>query len=215
MTFPLLIRRLGLQPYLPVWEAMRRFTDLRDGQTPSELWLLQHPPVFTLGQAGKEEHLLNPGDIPVQQIDRGGQVTYHGPGQLLAYLLLDLKEMGVGVRGLVQGMEDALIDLLAGHGIEAHARSEAPGVYVAGAKIAALGLRVRKGCCYHGLSLNVDLDLEPFSRINPCGYQGLAVTSLRQLGCGVSIDEIQEQLAAHLCARLGYTAQDAVGRPPF
>lgn len=214
MTFPLLIRRLGLQPYLPVWEAMRRFTELRDGLTPSELWLLQHPPVFTLGQAGKEEHLLNPGEIPVQQIDRGGQVTYHGPGQMLAYLLLDLKEMGVGVRGLVQGMEDALIDLLAGHGIEAQARREAPGVYVAGAKIAALGLRVRKGCCYHGLSLNVDLDLEPFSRINPCGYQGLAVTSLRQLGCGVSIDEIQEQLAAHLCPRLGYTAQDAADRLP-
>ncbi|OGT91691.1 MAG: octanoyltransferase [Gammaproteobacteria bacterium RIFOXYD12_FULL_61_37] len=214
MTFPLLVRRLGLQPYLPVWEAMRRFTDLRDGQTPSELWLLQHPPVFTLGQAGKKEHLLNPGDIPVQQIDRGGQVTYHGPGQLLAYLLLDLKETGTGVRGLVQGMEDAVISLLAGHGIEAHARREAPGVYVAGAKIAALGLRVRKGFCYHGLSLNVDLDLEPFSRINPCGYQGLAVTSLRQLGSGLSIGEIQGQLSAYLCDRLGYTAQDAAGRLP-
>jgi len=214
VTSPLLVRCLGLQPYLPVWEAMRRFTRLRDERTPSELWLLQHPPVYTLGQAGKVEHLLSPGDIPVLHIDRGGQVTYHGPGQLLAYLLLDLKETGTGVRGLVQGMEDAVISLLGGQGIVAHARREAPGVYVAGAKIAALGLRVRKGYCYHGLSLNVDLDLEPFSRINPCGYQGLAVTSLRQLGCGLSIGEIQGQLSAQLCARLGYTAQDAAGRLP-
>lgn len=215
MTRPLLIRRLGLQPYRPVWDAMRHFTETRGEGTPSELWLVQHPPVFTLGQAGKEEHLLSPGDIPVLHTDRGGQVTYHGPGQLLAYLLLDLKEAGLGVRMLVQRMEESVIDLLSDYGIAAQARREAPGVYADGAKIAALGLRIRRGCCYHGLSLNVDLDLEPFSRIDPCGYPGLSVTSMRQLGCPAPLTRIQEQLPAHLCARLGYTAQDVEDSLPI
>lgn len=193
---------------------MRQFTEARDERTPCELWLLQHPPIFTLGQAGRPEHLLAPGDIPVIPIDRGGQVTYHGPGQLIAYLLLDLKRIGVGVRSLVQRMEQAVIDLLAEQGIESYARQDAPGVYVAGAKIAALGLRVRKGYCYHGLSLNVDPALEPFSRINPCGYAGLHVTSMKQQGCDTPWDTIHDRLWVHLSHRLGYTPQISDDPPP-
>jgi lipoyl(octanoyl) transferase len=164
--------------------------------------LLQHPPVFTQGQAGKAEHLLAPGNIPVVQVDRGGQVTYHGPGQLVVYLLLDLRRRKMGVRQLVSVMEQAVIGLLADHGVDAGARPEAPGVYVAGAKVAALGLRVKHGCCYHGLSLNVEMELAPFSRINPCGYPGMAVTDLRHLGIHHSMAQLSAQLLAHLQRQL-------------
>jgi lipoyl(octanoyl) transferase len=174
-------RELGMVEYAPTLTAMRNFTDTRGHDTPDELWLLQHPPVFTQGQAGKAHHLLAPGDIPVLQVDRGGQVTYHGPGQWVAYLLLDLRRRGLGVRALVTLIEQAIIALLAEYGIESAARPDAPGVYVADAKIASLGLRVRRGCSYHGLALNVDMDLEPFRRINPCGHEGLEVTSMARL----------------------------------
>jgi len=178
----LILRRLsGLQDYHATWEAMRAFTAARDAATPDEIWLLEHPPVFTLGQAGRPEHLLDPGAIPVIRTDRGGQVTYHGPGQLIAYVLLDLHRGRIGVKRLVHLLEQAVIDLLAARGIVAAARTDAPGVYVDGAKIASLGLRVRQGCSYHGLALNVDLDLEPFGRINPCGYPGLVVTRVADL----------------------------------
>ncbi|EED36461.1 lipoyltransferase [Luminiphilus syltensis NOR5-1B] len=174
------LRRLGLVEYPSVFEQMKAFTKAREADAEDELWLLQHPPVFTQGISGKEEHILAPGDIPVIQIDRGGQVTYHGPGQWVVYLLIDIRRAGIGVRQLVTLIEGSVIDLLAGFGIKAEADPKAPGVYVNGAKIAALGLKVSKGCSYHGVSLNVDMDLEPFQRINPCGYQGLAVTSVRQ-----------------------------------
>jgi len=182
---------------------MRDFTASRDPETPDELWLLQHPPIYTLGQAGRLEHVLDPGDIPVLKVDRGGQVTYHGPGQIVAYLLLDLRRAGLGVRGLVHLLETAVIDLLARQGIAAEARPGAPGVYVQGAKIAALGLRVRRHCSFHGLALNVDLDLEPFSRINPCGYPGLAVTRLVDLGLKLSLDQMAEEVAKAIARRLG------------
>lgn len=176
-----LTRELGLADYQSVFDAMREFTDARDEHTPDELWLLQHPQVFTQGQAGKAEHVLAPGDIPIIQVDRGGQVTYHGPGQWVIYLLVDLKRRGMGVRSLVTLIEDSIVKLLGENGIAAAARPDAPGVYVDGDKIASLGLRVRRGCSYHGLSLNVDMDLEPFQRINPCGYEGLQVTSMARL----------------------------------
>ncbi len=175
-------RELGLVDYSPTLEAMRAFTDSRGPETADELWLLQHPRVFTQGQAGKAEHVLAPGDIPVIQVDRGGQVTYHGPGQWVVYLLIDLRRHHLGVRDLVTLIEQSIVQLLAGYGIDSAARPDAPGVYVNGDKIASLGLRVRRGCSYHGLALNVDMDLEPFQRINPCGYEGLQVTSMaRQL----------------------------------
>ncbi|MFZ1575217.1 MAG: lipoyl(octanoyl) transferase LipB [Chromatiaceae bacterium] len=202
----LVIRYLGLRAYETIWQAMRDFTDTRDAETPDELWLLQHPAIYTLGQAGRWEHLLDAGRIPVLKVDRGGQVTYHGPGQLIAYLLLDLKRAGLGVKGLVHLLETAVIDMLATRGILAQARPDAPGVYVASAKIASLGLRVRRHCSYHGLALNVDLDLEPFSRINPCGYPGLAVTRLVDLGVELSLEKIAEELAATLAGRLGRVA---------
>ncbi len=181
MTGPPVLRELGLAEYAPTLDAMRAFTDSRGPDTPDELWLLQHARVFTQGQAGKAEHVLAPGDIPVVQVDRGGQVTYHGPGQWVLYLLIDLRRRRMGVRDLVDVIEHGIVDLLAVHGIAAAAQKGAPGVYVDGAKIASLGLRVRRGCSYHGLALNVDMDLEPFSRINPCGYEGLAVTSMARL----------------------------------
>jgi len=200
----LIIRRLGQREYLPTWRAMREFTDRRDEETPSELWVVEHPPVFTQGQAGKAEHLLGTGDIPVVQTDRGGQVTYHGPGQLVIYLLISLREAKLGIRRLVTTMENAIIGLLEQHGIDGQARADEPGVYVDNRKIASLGLRVRRGCTYHGLALNVSNDLEPFQRINPCGHAGLEVTSTRLLG----IDEDQAALAAELvqllCEGLGY-----------
>jgi lipoyl(octanoyl) transferase len=177
----LVLRELGRVDYLPTLDAMRRFTDVRDSDTPDELWLLQHPPVFTQGQAGKPEHVLAAGDIPVIQVDRGGQVTYHGPGQWVLYLLVDLRRRQLGVRDLVTLIECSIVQLLAEYGIAAASRPAAPGVYVADEKIASLGLRVRRGCSYHGLALNVDMDLEPFGRINPCGYADLRVTSMAKL----------------------------------
>ena len=176
-----LTRKLGLADYQPVLDAMRDLTDQRNADTPDQLWLLQHPRVFTQGQAGKAEHVLAPGDIPVIQVDRGGQVTYHGPGQWVVYLMIDLKRRGLGVRALVTLIEESIVRLLAEYGIEAAPEPKAPGVYVDGDKVAALGLRVRRGCSYHGLALNVDMDLEPFQRINPCGYQGLQVVSMAKL----------------------------------
>ncbi len=192
-----LIKTLGVVDYLPTFEAMKTFTDSRTPETPDELWLLQHSRVFTQGQAGKAEHVLAPGDIPVVQVDRGGQVTYHGPGQWILYLLVDLRRRSLGVRDLVSLIENSIVSLLAAHGIEAVADPGAPGVYVGGEKIASLGLRVRKGCSYHGLSLNVDMDLEPFGRINPCGYEGLQVTSMAQLLApgAVEMDAVGEHLA--------------------
>jgi lipoyl(octanoyl) transferase len=194
-----------LAEYLPTLEAMRSFTAERDEQTPDEIWLLQHPRVFTQGQAGKPEHLLAPGDIPVVQVERGGQVTYHGPGQLVAYLMLNLRRQKLGVRELVTAMERALVDVLASYGVEAAPKADAPGVYVAGDKIASLGLRVRNGCSFHGLALNVDMDMAPFQRINPCGYAGLKMIQLRDLlDTPPSLDEVSERLERALRERLGY-----------
>lgn len=174
------VRHLGLRDYETVWQEMQAFTESRNAQTADEIWLVQHPPVFTLGLNGKPEHILDAGDIPVVECDRGGQVTYHGPGQLVVYLLLDLRRRELGVKALVHKMEQAIIDLLAEYQITSERREGAPGIYVDDAKIAALGLRVRRGCCYHGLSLNVDMDLQPFSRINPCGFESLVCDQLRQ-----------------------------------
>jgi lipoyl(octanoyl) transferase len=187
---------------------MRRFTEAQAASAGGEVWLLEHDPVFTLGQAGRPEHVLAPGAIPVVQSDRGGQVTYHGPGQLVAYVLVDLRQAGLGVRSLVQKLEQAVIDLLAGYRIDAERRPGAPGVYVEGAKIAALGLRVRRGCSYHGLSLNVDMDLEPFARINPCGYPGLAVTQLADQGGPCDLERVGSDLLGQLGRTLGYPIQD-------
>ena len=207
---PLRFRRLGRREYEPVFNAMRDFTEARVATTPDELWWVEHPPVFTLGVAGKMEHLLAPGTIPVVRADRGGQVTYHGPGQLVVYCLLDVRRLGLTVRALVTTLERAVIELLAAHGIVAHARPDAPGVYVGDAKIAALGLRIRQGRAYHGLSLNVDLDLEPFARINPCGYPGLRVTQLRDLGVELTPAAAAEALLPLLGRQWGYTRFDNV-----
>ncbi|MBA1233891.1 lipoyl(octanoyl) transferase LipB [Stutzerimonas nitrititolerans] len=204
------VRELGLVEYLPTWQAMQHFTNSRGPQTADEVWLLQHLPVFTQGQAGKAEHLLLPGDIPVVQADRGGQVTYHGPGQLVGYLLLDVRRLGFGVRELVNRIEHSLIDLLAGYGVEAAAKPDAPGVYVDGAKIASLGLRIRNGRSFHGLALNVDMDLEPFQRINPCGYAGLKMTQLRDLVGPVDFAEVMGRLRGELVQQLGYTQQQTL-----
>jgi lipoyl(octanoyl) transferase len=206
---PLQVRRLGRQPYLQVWQAMRAFTDDRDVRTTDELWLLQHDPVFTLGQAGKWEHVLAAGEIPVIPVDRGGQVTYHGPGQIVAYPLLDLRRLGLGVRALVQRIEQAIIDTLDVWNVAATRREGAPGVYVGTAKIAALGLRVRRGCSFHGLAFNVAMDLEPFRRINPCGYQGLAVTQLGDLGGPSRLADVEDVLIAQLCRQFGLRAEAA------
>lgn len=201
----LVVRRLGLQEYAHTWQAMTEFTNQRGAETPDQLWLVEHSPVFTQGQAGKPEHLLLPGDIPVIQTDRGGQVTYHGPGQLIAYPLLDLRRLKLGVRDLVTLIEQTLVGLLGQYGIAAYAKPDAPGVYVAGAKIASLGLRVRRGCSFHGLSLNVDMDLAPFLRINPCGYQGLVMTRMHDLLAEPPAKlEIQQHLVAQFVQKLGY-----------
>ncbi len=205
----LIVRRLGLREYRPVWEAMRGFTDARNDATPDELWLVEHPPVFTLGYNGKMQHLIAPGAIPVIHTDRGGQVTYHGPGQIVAYVLLDLRRRGWGVRQLVTALEQAVIALLNEHGLNADTRRDAPGVYVAGAKIAALGLRVRRGCSYHGLSLNVAMELEPFSRINPCGYSDMPVSDLRSLGIVTGMAELEQMLTALIAQQLESTIMDA------
>ena len=190
----LMIRDLGLADYTTVWHAMQTFTDERNASTPDQLWLLEHHPVFTQGQAGKEEHLLFPGDIPVVKVDRGGQVTYHGPGQLVVYVLLDLKRRNLGVRQLVTLIENVLVELLQGYGINAYAKADAPGVYVDEAKIASLGLRVRKGCTFHGLALNVNMDLSPFSRINPCGYAGMQMVQAKDLGGPLSVAEAKQRI---------------------
>lgn len=190
-------RHIGLREYARVWHDMQTFTNSRSTETPDEIWFLQHPPVFTLGRNGKREHLLDTGDIPVIQVDRGGQVTYHGPGQLIVYTLLDLTRRRLGVQSLVQILEQAVIDLLDGYGIRASRRDKAPGVYIEGSKVAALGLRVRRGCCFHGLSLNVDMDLAPFSMINPCGYPGLQVTQLAELGVSAPLDAIAKEFQMH------------------
>lgn len=191
----------GLTDYALSAEQMRGFTETRTADTEDEIWLLQHPPVFTQGQAGRDEHLLMPGDIPVVRSNRGGQVTYHGPGQIVAYLMIDLHRAGYGIRSLVTRIEDALITTLAGYGISAYSDPDARGVYVdidgRRHKIASLGLRVSRGCSYHGLALNTDMDLEPFTRINPCGYQGLRVTQIRELG-GPSLPQVQADLGRHL-----------------
>jgi lipoyl(octanoyl) transferase len=194
----IIVRELGLQPYQQVWRDMQQFTDQRTDSTPDELWLLQHSPVFTLGKNGRPEHILNAADIPVIKSDRGGQVTYHGPGQIVVYTLLDLKRMNIGVRELVTRIENSVISLLEGYGISAAARKDAPGVYVDGRKIAALGLRVRKGCSFHGLALNVDMDLAPFARINPCGYEGLEVTQLAALADVSDFGDVEQRLLSHL-----------------
>lgn len=205
------VRELGVQAYEPVWHAMQDFTNQRTADTADELWLVQHPPVFTQGQAGKAEHLLLPGDIPVVQVDRGGQVTYHGPGQLVAYPLVDVRRLGLGVRELVSRIEQSLIDLLASYGVSAEARADAPGVYVNGAKIASLGLRIRRGCSFHGLALNVDMDLQPFQRINPCGYAGLAMTQLADHVAGpLAMAEVSARLCEQLVKHLGYEQQQSL-----
>ena len=201
------IRELGLIDYQTAWQAMQRFTNQRGPQTGDELWLLQHPPVFTQGQAGKAEHVLFPGDIPVVQVDRGGQVTYHGPGQLVCYLLIDVRRRGIGVRALVSHIEQSLVDLLASYDVAALAKPDAPGVYVDGAKIASLGLRIRTGRSFPGIALNVDMDLEPFRRINPCGYAGLAMTQLRDLIGPVDFSEVVGRLRTQLARHLGYAQQ--------
>jgi lipoyl(octanoyl) transferase len=195
---------LGLVDYEPTWRRMQAFTDDRKDDTPDELWFLQHPPVFTMGMNSSRDHLLAPGSIPVVDIDRGGQVTYHGPGQLVVYPLLDIERLGLGVRDLVCALERGVIRLVAEWGIEARARRDAPGVYVEGRKLASLGLRIRKGCSYHGLALNVDMDLEPFGRINPCGYRGMEVTRLADLGVDADIDTVAARLGEILDEALGF-----------
>lgn len=196
------IRRLGRVEYEPTWRKMQAMTEARGADQPDELWFLEHPPVFTLGLNGRREHLLAPGDIPVVQVDRGGQVTYHGPGQLVVYPLLDLGRRGLGVRQLVCALERAVIRCVAGYGIDAVGDRDAPGVYVGGRKLASIGLRIRRNCSYHGLALNVDMDLEPFRRINPCGFQGLEVTQLADLGARRTVEGVATDLEAALLAEL-------------
>lgn len=209
MSLPLKVRRLGRQPYEAVWRAMSAFTDNRMADTVDELWVLEHDPVFTLGQAGKMEHVLFPGDIPVVPVDRGGQVTYHGPGQIVAYPLIDLRRVGVSVRELVNRIEQSIIDALAHWDISAARLDGAPGVYVGAAKIAALGLRVRRGCSFHGLALDVNMDLEPFQRINPCGYKGLEVTQMVDLGGPTRLADVEEVLIGEFCRQFGFDAEPA------
>ena len=204
------IKHLGLVDYESTYQAMQEFTDKRTPETPDEIWLLQHPPVYTQGRNGDPQHLLNPGEIPVVQIDRGGQVTYHGPGQLVVYLMLDLKRLKIGVKELVFRIEQSVISLLDIFGIKASNRKDAPGVYVNNAKIAALGLRIKHGYSYHGLSLNVDMDLMPFSNINPCGYDGLNVIDLKSLKIPYSIDSIESQLVEQLLHQLNYSSSRIV-----
>lgn len=202
MRNTVLVKNLGQQPYLPVWERMREFTLAREQTTPSEIWIVEHPPVFTLGQAGKPEHVLDQGDIPLVKSDRGGQVTYHGPGQLVVYTLLNLHDFNIGVRSLVSILENSVIDFLAGYNISSSADPDAPGVYVDGRKIAALGLKIRKGNSYHGLSFNIDMDLSPFQRINPCGYQGLEVTQLSDQGVIMSVSDVAQGLLDVIASKL-------------
>ncbi|MFC3551335.1 lipoyl(octanoyl) transferase LipB [Lysobacter cavernae] len=203
------VRDLGRQPYEPVWRAMQAFTDARSADTPDELWLVEHDPVFTLGQAGKDEHVLMPGDIPVVHVDRGGQVTYHGPGQIVLYPLLDLRRLKLGVKEYVSRVEQAMIDTLADWNIHAQRRDGAPGVYVNDAKIGALGIRVRHGCTFHGLAFNIAMDLGPYQRINPCGFQGLQVTSMLDLGGPSGLDAVKPVLVGHVAHLFGLTVEPA------
>lgn len=204
MQLDLVCRDLGMIDYSETWNWMKDFTQTRSKDNADEIWLLEHPSLFTQGQAGKQEHLLAPGDIPVIQVDRGGQVTYHGPGQLVAYVLIDLKRLGIGVRDLVNVLENAVVQVLAKNTIRAYPKPDAPGVYVNEQKIASLGLRVRRGCSFHGLALNVDMDLTPFDRINPCGYQGLKMADMKRLNNNVVLSNIKVQLANQLAELLGY-----------
>lgn len=201
----LIVRQLGLQDYEPIWQAMQRFTDTRDDSTADELWLVEHKPVFTQGQAGKEEHILMPGDIPVVKVDRGGQVTYHGPGQQVVYLMLNIRKRKLGVRHLVNAMEESVVALLAQYGINAYPKPDAPGVYVDEKKVCSLGLRIRNGCSFHGLALNVNMDLAPFQRINPCGYAGMEMTDTTRLNGPQSLDEAGSKLTALLLDALSIT----------
>jgi len=196
------IRDRGRLEYVPAWHEMQAFNRARTAQTPDEIWLVEHPPVYTLGLAGRAEHVLTPGDIPVVKTDRGGQVTYHGPGQAVAYVMLDLKRLGIGAKELVRRLEASAIEVLDGYGLRGHRRDGMPGVYVDDAKICAIGLRISRGCSYHGLAMNVDVDLAPFSRIDPCGYPGLAATRLADLGVGDKIDAVQHRLGESLARTL-------------
>ena len=204
----LIVRSLGQQPYMETWEAMKAFTAERDETVTDELWCLEHPRVYTQGQAGKAEHILAPGDIPVIPVDRGGQVTYHGPGQLVIYLMIDLSRRKLGARALVDQIEQAIVRTLAELDIEAAPRADAPGVYVGESKIASLGLRVRRGCSFHGLALNVAMDMEPFRRINPCGYAGLPMSQVSDFSPDATVPELERRLAAQLVAGLGASAVD-------
>ncbi|MFH0288207.1 MULTISPECIES: lipoyl(octanoyl) transferase LipB [Vibrio harveyi group] len=204
MQHQLVVKRLGRQDYEPVWKAMHEFTDHRTDDTPDEVWLVEHNPVFTQGQAGKAEHLINTGDIPVVQSDRGGQVTYHGPGQLVAYFLINLRRKKLGVRDLVTHIENLVINTLKAYNIDSAARPDAPGVYVDGKKICSLGLRIRKGCSFHGLALNVNMDLGPFLRINPCGYEGMEMVQVSQVGGPEDIEAVEKQLIQELVTLLDY-----------
>lgn len=210
----LLVRQLGQRDWQPISDAMHRFTDQRDSDTPDEVWLVEHNPVFTQGQAGKAEHLLMPGDIPVVQSDRGGQVTYHGPGQQIMYVLIDVKRRKLGVRQLVTALEETVVATLADYGVSAHARPDAPGVYVGEEKICSLGLRIRKGCSFHGLALNVAMDLAPFLRINPCGYAGMRMTQLGQFQPGVTTADVQPRLVQHFAQLTGFTASEWLNDEP-
>jgi len=207
---PIAVRFLGRQDYVPLWRAMQDFTDARSEITRDEIWFTEHPPVFTMGLNASKDHLLAPGEIPVVQIDRGGQVTFHGPGQLMVYPLLDLQRAGMGVRTLVTALEQSVVDLAADYGIAAASRADAPGVYVAGDKLASVGLRIRRGCSFHGMALNVDIDLEPFSRINPCGYAELKMTDLKRLGGGSRLDTVWPQLLPHFLRHLGFEDSEVV-----
>jgi lipoyl(octanoyl) transferase len=209
MSHPLIVRQLGRQEYEPLWRRMQAFTDERDETTSDELWFTEHPPVFTLGVNAAREHILAPGDIPVVQIDRGGQVTYHGPGQLMVYPLIDLRRRGLGVRDLVTALEESVVDLLAAADIEARAKKDAPGVYVGDIKVASVGLRIRRGCSFHGMALNVDVDLEPFSRINPCGFANLELTDLKRLDAGDDLALVSGRLLRYFAERIGADA-DAI-----
>lgn len=199
----LVVRSLGIQEYEPLWRSMQSFTEVRDAHTADEIWFTEHPPVFTLGLNASRDHLLAPGDIPVIQIDRGGQVTYHGPGQLMIYPLIDIKRNKLGVRDLVTALEQCIVDMASEFDIEAAARADAPGVYVDGRKLASVGLRIKRGASYHGMALNVDVDLEPFSRINPCGYRDLELVDLRRLGVRNSMHDVTERVLRHLLDHLG------------
>jgi lipoyl(octanoyl) transferase len=209
----LIVRSLGLESYPDTWQAMKELTQTRGADTPDEIWCLEHPPVYTQGQAGRAEHILAPGDIPIVQVDRGGQVTYHGPGQLVVYLMVDVKRAGLGVRSLVDVIEKSIVALLDDFSIAAAPRPDAPGVYVGEAKIASLGLRLRRGCSFHGLALNVNMDMEPFSRINPCGYAGLAMCQMRDFVPGARVGQVAADLADRLSGALGYSAANTRQTP--